>query len=145
MTKTKMKMTPEMQAKMKTVLGEFKSGKLRSSSGEKVTDRKQAIAIGLSEARKARKQVKKAQAGALITAQEGLMMEPMGPGGMLPQGQAAPPPPDVIIETGAELVKAGLEELRAKGVFPPRGPNPVSPLAAPPGALPGAPPGGVPV
>ncbi len=30
---------------------EFKTGKLKSSSGEKVTDPKQAIAIGLSEAR----------------------------------------------------------------------------------------------
>jgi hypothetical protein len=32
---------------------EFKSGALRSGSGKKVTDRKQAIAIGLSEERKA--------------------------------------------------------------------------------------------
>ncbi len=30
---------------------EFKEGKLKSSSGEKVTSRKQAVAIGLSEAR----------------------------------------------------------------------------------------------
>ncbi len=30
---------------------EFKKGKLNSSSGDKVTNRKQAIAIGLSEAR----------------------------------------------------------------------------------------------
>lgn len=30
---------------------EFKRGKLKSSSGDKVTNRKQAIAIGLSEAR----------------------------------------------------------------------------------------------
>lgn len=30
---------------------EFKEGKLKSSSGEKVTKRKQAIAIGISEAR----------------------------------------------------------------------------------------------
>ena len=140
MAKQKMKMTPEMQHKMQKVMGEFKSGKLLSSSGEKVTDRKQAIAIGLSEARKARKQVKKAQEGAIITAQEGMMLGPMGPGEMLPQGQAAPPPPDVIIETGADLVKAGLEELRAQGVFPPRGPNPVNPAAAPPGTLPGGPP-----
>ena len=31
---------------------EFKRGKLKSGSGQKVTSRKQAIAIGLSEARK---------------------------------------------------------------------------------------------
>jgi len=30
---------------------EFKEGKLKSSSGEKVTSRKQAVAIGISEAK----------------------------------------------------------------------------------------------
>lgn len=30
---------------------EFKEGDLKSSSGQKVTDRKQAVAIGISEAR----------------------------------------------------------------------------------------------
>lgn len=38
--------------KVKKVMEEFKSGKLRSGrSGRKVTNRKQAIAIGISEAR----------------------------------------------------------------------------------------------
>lgn len=32
---------------------EMKEGKLKSSSGKKVTSRKQAVAIGLSEAREA--------------------------------------------------------------------------------------------
>ena len=32
---------------------EFKEGTLKSSSGETVTDRKQAVAIGISEAREA--------------------------------------------------------------------------------------------
>jgi len=32
---------------------EFKEGKLKSSSGEKVKNRKQAVAIGISEAREA--------------------------------------------------------------------------------------------
>jgi Family of unknown function (DUF6496) len=42
------------QAKVKKVMDEMKEGKLRSgSSGKKVTSRKQAIAIGLSEARRA--------------------------------------------------------------------------------------------
>lgn len=41
--------------KVRKVLGEFKRGKLKSSSGRKVTKRKQAIAIALSEAGKARK------------------------------------------------------------------------------------------
>jgi hypothetical protein len=39
------------QAKVHKVMDEFKHGQLRSSSGDKVTNRKQAIAIGLSEAR----------------------------------------------------------------------------------------------
>ncbi len=38
------------QVKVKKVMEEFKSGKLKSSSGQKVTNPKQAIAIGLSEA-----------------------------------------------------------------------------------------------
>ena len=37
-------------AKVATVMREFKSGDLKSSSGKKVTNPKQAIAIGLSEA-----------------------------------------------------------------------------------------------
>lgn len=37
--------------KVGVVMGEFKRGKLRSSSGDPVTDRKQAIAIAMSEAR----------------------------------------------------------------------------------------------
>ena len=38
--------------KVKKVLGEFKRKKLKSSSGKKVTNRKQAIAIALNEARR---------------------------------------------------------------------------------------------
>jgi hypothetical protein len=38
------------QNKVRTVMREFKSGELKSSSGQKVTNPKQAIAIGLSEA-----------------------------------------------------------------------------------------------
>jgi hypothetical protein len=38
------------QAKVGKVMTEFKAGKLKSSSGQKVTNPKQAIAIGLSEA-----------------------------------------------------------------------------------------------
>jgi hypothetical protein len=41
------------QEKVKEVMDEMKEGKLKSGrSGKKVTSRKQAIAIGLSEARK---------------------------------------------------------------------------------------------
>jgi len=44
-----------MSNKMEKVMGEFKRGKLHSGSGAKVTKREQAIAIGLSEGRKAQK------------------------------------------------------------------------------------------
>jgi len=37
--------------KVKETMHEMKEGKLKSGSGKKVTSRKQAIAIGLSEAR----------------------------------------------------------------------------------------------
>lgn len=40
------------QKKIGKVMGEFKDSKLKSSSGQKVTSRKQAIAIALSEAKK---------------------------------------------------------------------------------------------
>jgi hypothetical protein len=39
--------------KVERTMHEFKRGKLKSSSGKKVTSRKQAIAIGLSQARRA--------------------------------------------------------------------------------------------
>jgi hypothetical protein len=41
------------QSKVKRAMHERKHGTLRSGSGKKVTSRKQAIAIGLSEAREA--------------------------------------------------------------------------------------------
>lgn len=40
----------EKQAKVRKVLKEFKAGTLKSSSGEKIKDRRRAIAIALSEA-----------------------------------------------------------------------------------------------
>jgi hypothetical protein len=52
-TKKKTVRTTKGAAKVETVMGEYKRGKLKSSSGEKVTDRKQAVAIALSEAREA--------------------------------------------------------------------------------------------
>jgi len=41
------------ERKIKRVMREFKGGKLKSSSGAKVKSRKQAVAIALSEARRA--------------------------------------------------------------------------------------------
>lgn len=39
------------EEKVEKVMHEMKEGKLKSGSGKKVTSRKQAVAIGLSEAR----------------------------------------------------------------------------------------------
>lgn len=46
------KYSKKAQDKVKKVMRERKQGKLKSGSGKKVKSRKQAIAIGLSEARK---------------------------------------------------------------------------------------------
>lgn len=46
------KYSEKAQEKVEKVMHERKEGTLRSGSGKKVTSKKQAIAIGLSEARK---------------------------------------------------------------------------------------------
>lgn len=45
------KYSKKAQEKIEEVMHEFKEGKLKSSSGKKVKSRKQAIAIGISEAK----------------------------------------------------------------------------------------------
>lgn len=45
------KYSKDAQKKVEETMHEMHEGKLKSGSGKKVTDRKQAIAIGLSEAR----------------------------------------------------------------------------------------------
>ena len=40
---------------VKKTLAEYKAGKLKSGSGRKVTNRKQALAIGLSQERRKKK------------------------------------------------------------------------------------------
>lgn len=47
------------QKKVEKVMSEFKKGKLKSGSGKKVQNRKQAIAIALSEAGMSKGQKKK--------------------------------------------------------------------------------------
>ena len=54
------------QKKIRTVMKEFKAKKLKSSSGQKVTNPKQAIAIALSEAGQSKK-MKKVKGGAFIS------------------------------------------------------------------------------
>lgn len=50
---SKTEYSEKAQEKIGEVMHEFKEGSLRSSSGKKVTNRKQAIAIGISEAKEA--------------------------------------------------------------------------------------------
>lgn len=50
------KQTKPQQKKIGRVMHEFKHGELKSSSGKKVKNRKQAVAIALSEAGASRKQ-----------------------------------------------------------------------------------------
>jgi uncharacterized protein DUF6496 len=45
----------KIQKKVKKVLKEFNAGALKSSSGQKVSDKSQALAIGYSEGRRAKK------------------------------------------------------------------------------------------
>lgn len=44
-----------MQKKVRKVMKEYQSGKLKSGSGKKVTSRKQAVAIAMSESGQAKK------------------------------------------------------------------------------------------
>ncbi len=48
---TTKKYSEKAQDKVGEVMHEFKEGKLKSGSGKKVTSKKQAVAIGISEAR----------------------------------------------------------------------------------------------
>ncbi len=53
------KYSKKAQEKVGDVMHEFKEGTLKSSSGDKVSSRKQAIAIGISEARESGAKVPK--------------------------------------------------------------------------------------
>jgi hypothetical protein len=48
-------MKAKMQDKVHKVMREYKAGKLKSSSGDKVASREQAVAIAMSEADKFKK------------------------------------------------------------------------------------------
>jgi hypothetical protein len=60
--KSTSKYGPAVGKQVETEMREFKQGKLKSGSGQKVTNPKQAIAIGLSEARKKGAKVPKQKA-----------------------------------------------------------------------------------
>jgi hypothetical protein len=84
--------------KVGKVMGEFKSGALKSSSGQKVTNRKQAMAIAMSEAGKPK--MKKFAAG----------------------GMSAPAPRNSIdqMKQAANLVKTVKSEAAKRGMIPAR-------------------------
>lgn len=50
---------PKAQEKVEKTMREYKHGDLKSGTGKKVTSRQQAVAIGLSEARKSGAKVPK--------------------------------------------------------------------------------------
>jgi hypothetical protein len=50
------------KAKVEKVMHEYKEGTLKSGSGQKVSSRKQAVAVALSEARKAGARIPKKKA-----------------------------------------------------------------------------------
>ena len=50
------------KSKIEKVMHEYKEGTLKSGSGKKVADRKQAVAVALSEARKAGARIPKKKA-----------------------------------------------------------------------------------
>ena len=54
-----MKKKSKAEKKIAKTMREFKAGKLKSSSGKKVTSQKQAVAIALSEAGMSKKKKKK--------------------------------------------------------------------------------------
>jgi hypothetical protein len=73
------------QSKIKTVMKEWKEGKLKSSSGDKVTNPKQAIAIALSEAGMSKN--KKRGGGAIMADKKSTMGEALKKGGSLFKGK----------------------------------------------------------
>lgn len=64
------KYSKKAQNKIEKVMHERKHGELKSGSGKKVTSRKQAIAIGISEAREAGAKVPKKAASKKSTAKK---------------------------------------------------------------------------
>jgi hypothetical protein len=75
------KASPKQQRKISRVLREFKAGTLKSSSGEKITDPKRALAIALSEAGVSR-EIQKDKSDAYWDAYIDTMCGSMSKGGM---------------------------------------------------------------
>ena len=92
--------------KVQKVMQEFKSGSLKSSSGQKVTDPKQAIAIGLSEQRRMKGGGSVEKESKAMTGKEAAFMKKKGaPASMLKHEKA---------EMGMGMKKGGGIESRGK-------------------------------
>jgi hypothetical protein len=97
------------QAKVGKVMREFKAGKLKSSSGQKVTNPKQAVAIGLSEAGISKKgsDMKKYEKGGMAASKMGAVKT------------AAPSKDGVAVKgktKGKQVVMAGGKGMKAGGM-----------------------------
>ena len=77
-----------MKDKVRTVMKEFKEGKLKSSSGQKVTNPKQAIAIGLSEQRAMKGYKAGGESKAMIKKEISFMKEKGAPKSMIKHEKA---------------------------------------------------------
>ena len=97
--------------KVGKVMGEFKSGSLKSSSGQKVANRKQAMAIAISEAGKSK--MKKFAEGGNVKKMAGGGMK----GGMGNSGLPSRNPIDQM-KQAANLVKTVKSEAAKRGMLP---------------------------
>jgi hypothetical protein len=77
-----------MKDKIRTVMKEFKEGKLKSSSGQKVTNPKQAIAIGLSEQRAMKGYKAGGESKAMVKKEISFMKEKGAPKSMIKHEKA---------------------------------------------------------
>ena len=77
-----------MKDKVRTVMKEFKEGKLKSSSGQKVTNPKHAIAIGLSEQRAMKGYKAGGESKAMVKKEISFMKEKGAPKSMIKHEKA---------------------------------------------------------
>ena len=77
-----------MKDKVRAVMKEFKEGKLKSSSGQKVTNPKQAIAIGLSEQRAMKGYKAGGESKAMVKKEISFMKEKGAPKSMIKHEKA---------------------------------------------------------
>jgi len=121
------------QMKVGRVMREFKKGELKSSSGQKVTNPKQAIAIGLSEAgiSKKAKGGEMKESKAMVKKEVSFMKKKGAPKSMLKHEMA-----EAGMKKGGNVKKMAMGGMGQRPIAPPIA-NPVSrPLAGPRGSGP---------